>query len=218
MAERESLTAFPQEEAKLRRELAAAPVAHQTLRIPLARCDLARCGGMCCYDGIYVEDEAAGVLQGLAQSERSFFQSLGLDLPEQVIVNGAWRGRVVGPKTAVVPHPFSKTVAGYPGHFENTACAFLVPDGRCSLQVLAQARGKHKWYYKPFGCWLHPLTPVYRGRPQVGLENAQTDSCAFPDYPGFVSATFCGRECPGGEPAAIVLSEELAFVHKIVGA
>jgi hypothetical protein len=212
-----ALTAFPGEESALRRELAGAPVAHASLRRPLERCELARCRGMCCYDGIYVEPETAAVLQELADTEAPFFRALGVALPAKVIVHGSWKGRVTGLKTAVAPRAFSAAVADFPKHFSDTACVFLAPDGRCGLQVLAEARGRHKWYYKPFGCWLHPITTVYGGRSQLGLEDARSDPFRLTDYAGFVSATFCGREVAQGEAAATVLGEELDFLAQILG-
>lgn len=214
----DSLTAFPEEERQMRQQLARAPLARASLRRPLPSCDLTHCRGMCCHDGVYVEDEAADVLEALAKQEAGFFASLGLDLPARVIVEGSWRrGLVQGKKTAVVPHSFSHTVPGFPAHFPDTACVFHVADGRCGLQVLSEARGRHKWYYKPIGCWLHPLTTSYGGRRRIGLYDERSDPFRFADYPGFVSATFCGRNASTGSPASQVLREELQLLGQILG-
>ncbi|CRI67810.1 hypothetical protein THIOKS1850010 [Thiocapsa sp. KS1] len=212
-----SCTAFVEEEFRLRNQLGASSVAAESLRRPLQRCDLTQCRGMCCYDGIYVGDEAALILQALADNEGQFFASLGVQLPKQVIVEGSWKGVASGKKTAVAPRLFSKNVPGFPAHFNDTACVFLAPDGRCSLQQLSEARGRFKWYYKPIGCWLHPITTKYGATHRVGLHDSDTDPMTFEDYPGWVTATFCGRTFPGGRPAHEVLIEELEFLSRIVG-
>jgi hypothetical protein len=214
---RTSLTAFPHEESRLREDLACATLDHASLRRPLQHCDLAHCQGMCCYDGIYVEDEVATVLEALAVAEAPFFHALGVDLPEQVIVEGTWKGLVAGKKTAVAPRSLSTQVDGYPSHFHDTACVFLVADGRCSLQMLGVARGKHKWYYKPFGCWLHPLSTERGSGGRIALDDVESDPFRLDDYEGFVSATFCGREVDQGTPAATILEEELQFLGGILG-
>jgi hypothetical protein len=225
------LTAYPEQEQRLRETHALAPLMVETLRRPIRRCDLAQCKGMCCYDGVYVEAEAADVLQRLARDEADFFRSLGMDLPREVIVMGEWKGRFKGPKTAVLPRPFSRTVEDFPAHFHDTACVFLTPDGRCGLQVLSQARGKHPWYYKPFTCWMYPLTTSYDDKRaegekkpdkavRIGLYDEHSDPCQLPEeenYPGYVSVIQCGRTAPCGEPAYRVLREELAFLGQIIG-
>src|SRR5581483_10295109 len=149
--ERVPLTAFPRTEASLRDQLAGAPVHVESLRRPLVSCDLALCKGMCCHDGVYLGDDEAEVLADLAERETDFFRDLGLRLPDSVIVKGSFFGLVEGPKTATVPHAWRGRVADYPAHFSDTACCFLLEDGRCSLQVLSEARGKHRWFYKPTG-------------------------------------------------------------------
>jgi hypothetical protein len=211
-----SLTAFPREELRLRHSHADAPVAAATFDRPLARCDLGHCRGMCCYDGIFLEPEVAAMLPRLARDEAAFFAGLGLRLPDQVVVDGEWRGQVRGPKTAVAPRPLSQTVPGFPRHFHDTACVFATADGRCGLQLLSVARGRHPWFYKPFGCWLHPITLWYEGRACIGVEDERTDSCRLPGYDGFLTATFCGQTAPSGRPAREVLREELAFLGAIL--
>jgi hypothetical protein len=122
-----------------------------------------------------------------------------------------------GRKTAVMPRRFSETVEGFPAHFRNTACAFLAPNGRCSLQVLAEARGRHRWYYKPVRCWTFPLLLLDQGAPCIRLPDHQTDPDRLPNYDGYVSAVHCGRETTCGQPAYRVLGEELRFLGRIIG-
>jgi hypothetical protein len=149
-----------------------------------------------------------------------------------VVVEAEWQGEVSGLKTAVRPHPFARRVEGYPGHFKDTACVFLLEDGRCALQALAAERGRHPWYYKPFCCWQHPIAIVPAaeapGVPAVAgaagtegavvrLDDETTDPYRLPDYDGYVSRTWCGRTAPAGRPASEVLSAELAFLGAIAG-
>jgi hypothetical protein len=128
-----ALTAYPRTEASLRRELSSAPIHIASLQRLLRRCDLARCKGMCCYDGIYLSAEEATVISDLAMREARFFEDLGLSLPERVVVEGAWENLVSGMKTAVVGWSGSALVEGFPEHFRDTACVFHLRDGRCGL-------------------------------------------------------------------------------------
>ena len=142
--------------------------------------------------------------------------SLKLQLPEKVIVDGSFLGLVEGPKTATVPRVWRDRVANYPAHFEDTACCFLLDDGRCSLQALSMARSKHRWYYKPTGCWLHPLTTDHAPPCCIGLHDDSSDPFRLPNYNGFVTRTFCGNRSETGPPARETLREELAFLGAIL--
>ena len=215
-----ALTAYPRTEVALRGSLAAAHLDAPSFARPVQRCSLAACRGMCCYDGVYVNDEEAAVIEEVARQEAGFFRQLGLDLPEHVIVDGEWEGLVTGKKTAVVPYAFSPEVPGFPAHFKDTACVFHLDDGRCGLQVLSQARGRHPWHYKPFTCWLHPISiaPGEDGQGAVILlESEATDPYRLPDFDGYVEQTFCGRTAPCGQPGYEVLAEELALLGAITG-
>jgi hypothetical protein len=208
------LTAFPKTEAFLRWMLADAPLDVASLARPIRRCRLEDCKGMCCYDGIYLDDEEARVLVKLARDEADFFRDLGLNLPAEVVVDGNWEGLVSGPKTAVAPWPAAEGVPGFPPHFHATACVFHLPDGRCGLQVLSTARGRHPWYFKPTGCWLHPLSTD--DGDGLRLHDADSDSCRAPGYPGFIAWTRCGATDEQGQAAHEVLREELEFLGRIV--
>lgn len=212
-----SLTAYPADEAALRSRMAGGGVDAESFRRPVARCEISRCRGMCCYDGVYVRRESALVIERVAKEHAAFFSGLGLRLPERVIVKGDWPWKKGGLKTAVMPRAFSGTVEGFPSHFNDTACVFLTGDGRCSLQVLSTHLDRHPWYYKPVKCWMHPITLEGEGSAVLLLHSDRTDPYRFPGYDGFVSRIFCGRTCPGGAPAAHVLAEELTFLSRILG-
>jgi hypothetical protein len=211
------LTAYPRTERDLRGKLAAARVDAASFERALTPCSLSDCRGTCCYDGVYVSDEAAEVIQTLADQEADFFRQVGLRLPEQVIVDGEWEGRVAGKKTAVAPYPFSRRVADYPSHFGDTACVFLLEDGRCGLQLLSLARGRHAWYYKPVACWMHPISVASGDGVELILFDEMNDPDQTPEYEGFIAHTFCGKTAACGRPAREVLEAELRCLGEIAG-
>jgi hypothetical protein len=212
-----SLTAYPDDEVMLRRRMNGGSVDAASFQRPVKRCQISVCRGMCCYDGVYVSREAATVIERVAGEHAGFFAGLDLRLPARVIVEGDWAWKRGGLKTAVTHRPFSATVEGFPPHFTDTACVFLVADGRCSLQLLSVGQGRHPWFYKPAKCWQHPITLEGEAHAVLRLHDDRTDPFRFPGYDGFVSRIFCGRTCPGGAPAAVVLAEELRFLSRIVG-
>jgi hypothetical protein len=208
----DGLTAFKVARAALRKRLATASIDPAEFQRKLTRCSLPRCRGMCCYDGASVDNDTGAAIQDLATTRASEFASMGLNLPQTVIVNAEWNG-VVGTKTATKPFPYRSLVDGYPEHFNETACVFLLEDGRCGLQILSEGDGKNPWYYKPFTCWLQPIKLTDSA---IRLYDEATDPYRFPDYDGFVIRTFCGRTEQCGQPAAEVLKEEIDFLGKLL--
>jgi hypothetical protein len=209
------LTAFPGAESALRAHCAGAALDAPSFARRLARCDLARCRGMCCYDGVYVDEDTGAVLARLAVERRADFQAMGLALPDRILVTDRWRPSplVSDQRTAVREFPFAAVVAGYPAHFRQTACVFMLEDGRCGLQVLSEKDGRHPWFYKPIPCWLHPIAI---GETGITVHDEETDPFRFPWYDGYVTQTFCGRTVADGARAADVLAEELSFLQRIM--
>ena len=205
------LTAFAGAETALVESCAAAPVDGTAFRRKLSRCSLRQCRGTCCYDGVHVDDDTAAILQRLAGQRADEFREMGLNLPDAVIVHEQWRGSDPAAKTAVKPFPFSSVVEDYPAHFNDTACVFLLEDARCGLQVLAERDGKHPWHYKPFSCWLHPISA---SNPSTMVRTISTIPYRFRLRP--FCKTFCGRTCDGGQPAAEVLRAELEFLGRLL--
>src|SRR5262249_29629564 len=111
------LTAFAAAEASLVEQCGSTPCDAASFRRKLAPCSLGRCHGTCCYDGVHVDDDTAGVLQRLATERADDFRRMGVALPEAVIVHEQWRGSQPQAKTAVRPYPFKSTVKDYPSHF-----------------------------------------------------------------------------------------------------
>jgi hypothetical protein len=197
--------------------LAAARVDAESFTRPLSRCDLGSCHGFCCSSGVHLRREEGERIPLLAKEHASFFASLGLRLPEEVVVDVE---DAPGRKATVTKaHPFRSTTAGFPDHFPETACVFHLDDGRCGLQVLSVELGEHPWHYKPAACWLHPvITPGNPSRGwRVTLPDEVSDPEAGPDAPGFTCVTGCGRTDPEGAPAHVVLEEELRFLGEWIG-
>ena len=206
-----SVTAFSKSEETLRQRYGNTKLNPAEFERKLSRCSLT-CKGMCCYGGVSVDRDTAEVLQQLATERKSDFEQMGLTLPDQVVAPTEWHG-VVGNITALKPRPFRSMVEGYPQHFDETACVFLMDDARCGLQVLAGIDGKHPWYYKPFSCWLLPIK-LWEGA--IRLFDRTSDPFLYRDYDGFISRTFCGRTDECGSPAAEVFKPELEFLGQIL--
>jgi hypothetical protein len=207
-----ALTAFKKSLASLRNRLSNAKLDAREFTRKISRCSLETCRGTCCYDGASVDDDTAEVVQQLSSVRASDFASMGLVLPREVVETSEWKGKV-GKKTATRKFPFRSLVKDYPPHFNETACVFLLDDGRCGLQILSEKDGKHPWYYKPFTCWLQPIKISDSG---IHLYDEATDPFKFSDYDGFVSKTHCGRTSVCGAPAAEVLKQELGFLGKLL--
>lgn len=214
-----AITAYPESHEWLAETVATMKVDVVALERPLSRCDLAHCRGTCCHDGVYLGPEEASVLREVVAGAKEEFEAMGLELPTRVVVYGSWRDIASGPKTAVRQETRHGVVEGYPAHFPETACVFLLNDARCALQSLAMQRGLPPWYYKPLTCWMHPLgfDGIEDGVPVLTLHNEENDPQRFSDYDGFVCRTPCGKTCEGGEPAWKVLEEELRYLGEVGG-
>jgi hypothetical protein len=209
---RPTITAFRDSELALREQYGNARMNAEEFQRKINRCSLGSCRGTCCYGGVRVDDDTARVLQQLSLDRASTFRAIGLSLPNTVVAHTEWRG-VTGNITVLKPFPFRSLVGKFPSHFDETACTFLLDDGRCGLQVLAGLDGKHPWYYKPFSCW---LLPIKLWKTEIRLFNDETDPFRFLDYNGFFSQTFCGQTSKCGLPAAQVLKPELTYLGHIL--
>lgn len=207
------LDPLPETKRYFRRRLAKAPVDFESFGTPLRLCSLDDCLGMCCYDGVCLDDDEERYLAAILDAHPVYFKQLGLTsenaFEDAVFLDSDTR------KTRTKKFKYPKHV-GHPKHFENTSCAFRHDDGKCSLQSLAMQHGEHPWAYKPLSCWLHPISLERDDKTIVWLPRIGHDHLAEEGYPGYAPFTKCGEECPGGEPAYEVLKEELVTLGKIV--
>ena len=196
-----ALTGFPSLEADLVRTVQEAALDYESFQTPLRTCQLVRCKGMCCHDGVFVGKEEQRVIA--SKLEGDFFE--------------ASKGRT---KTRTISASEEMLGEGYPAHFPKTRCVFLDEQHHCRLQSLAMAEGKHPWFWKPFPCWLHPLgfqRNGSSGRPILSLPIEERDPACAKAYPGFASYTTCGRRDESGPPAWQTLQAELGFLSEISG-
>lgn len=231
-------TAFPGTMAAVRAAYATVPLDDASLARPLRPCDVASCHGQCCTEGVGLNAEELMVLRRLVRREAAFLASLGVgpadalletdgpvgtrDVPDDAppdadpddAVGDDDDAPAPGGRTAVRVRPQAEVPDDYPPRFAHAACAFLVADGRCALQVLAVERGHHPWWAKPLACWLHPLSLA---PDRIHLPDAATDRWGGAEGPGFASVTRCGRTMPEGRPAREVLAPELAQLERILG-
>ncbi len=168
-------------------------------------CELHACEGICCSDGAFLlPEEEALIHQVVAQHPEHFTH-----LPANYIFDGEWEGNT-GRKTAVYAFNYKNK----PAHFANTRCAFSEQDGKCSLQTLAVKLAKHKWHYKPMGCWLFPLSSDDKGLVAPPRTRRQDPNNLGKHYPGFATFTPCGKHDAKGKVWWIQLKEEVAEYHR----
>ena len=195
-----SLTGFPLLEKDLALTVRECVLDVESLQTLVKACDLARCRGMCCHDGVFVGKEEQQVISGLLTGEH-FVERNGKT------------------KTRTQPAGTGELGEGYPAHFPKTRCTFLDENHHCRLQSRAMDEGHHPWFWKPFPCWLHPLSfqKDRSGRAVLALPTARHDPAAESGYPGFASCTTCGKADEDGRPAWQVLAPELTFLSQISG-
>jgi len=211
-------TAYVDEAAWLSQWLRRGALDRRSFERPLIRCDLSACRGMCCYSGVSMHRTSARVLRKLVRHETDGFRALGVALsPDRVTrtMGPVWPFTVTVTRTR--SHPFSRLVDGYPAHFQDSACVFLMGDGRCSLQVFSALKGLHPWHYKPLVCVMQPIKLGTVPAVSLFLPNKGTDPSRTRRYPGYAVYTFCGQICFEGAPAYQVLQPELAFLGTIAG-
>lgn len=206
-------TIFPFTHQQLRESCGKAPINKASFNRRITRCSLERCRGACCYDGVYVDEATENALTDLVRTRAQDLKAIGMTIPDTLFVTGNWEGKKNGRKTAVHDFNFNEVVSDYPPHFNQTACVFHLSDGRCALQVLAEQDLRHGWDYKPVSCWLHPIDV---SQASITLHDEISDPYQVPEYPGYVSCTFCGRTDLAGEPSCNVLQPELSHLSDIL--
>lgn len=211
-----ALTAYPQTAADVGAQVREARLDHAAFERPVKACALERCRATCCHDGVHLSAEEAAGIMDVLDAHAEELASFGIELGSEAVVEvgGGW-------KTAVRAALAGELADDFSAHFLRTRCVLLDAAGRCGLQRLAMAQGRHPWYYKPLTCWIHPLAlrPMdrMRDRPELTLHGPEDDPQRTPAYPGFASCTHCGRPDRDGEPARVVLAAELEGLGKLAG-
>lgn len=178
--------------------------------VRVRHCDYKKCQAMCCYDGVYLQDGEAEVIQNVVEANPEYFSFV----PEEYIVPGNWNGTVSGQKTAVRAHAYTRF--DYPAFFNKTRCVFAKEDGSCSLQSFAMENHLPPYSFKPLACQVFPLetkngrflTPCRscdKGKYFIGLS-----------YPGYDNYTPCGINCISGEEWKNVLEQEISIYKSYI--
>ena len=163
-------------------------------------CNLDACQGICCSDGAFLQPGEERLIHRLVKKHPGHFHKLPVDY----IHDGEWEGNT-GRKTATLGFQYRQK----PEHFADTRCVFTEADGKCSLQTLAVKLGKHKWEYKPMGCWLFPLGAENGKLIAPPLGRRDDPNNLGKRYPGFAAFTPCGKNEPKGRVWWIALKEEV---------
>ena len=203
-------TAFPETVRAARAALRTAPVDDASFERPLSPCDVARCHGACCSDGVPLNAEEARVLARLAVDEAPALRAMGLQ-PTSLVASAEPGG---AGHTGIRGREAGERSPRHPASVPDTACAVLTPDGLCGLQVLAVDRGLHPWHWKPMTCWLHPIAADGSGirLPPEGISRER----AYRDG-GYASVTECSRAGADARPARDVLRRELEYLGALIG-
>lgn len=208
------LDPIPETRDYFRKRLRRAPIDFESFATPLRLCTLEGCQGMCCYDGVCLDEDEEHYLTAILEAHPLHFKPLGITrenaFEDAVFIDTDTR------KTATRKHKYPKHV-GFPKHFEKTSCVFRHEDGRCSLQALAMEHGEHPWAYKPLSCWLHPISLERNDRTILWLPTKGRDPLKDDKFPGYAPYTQCGEHCAGGQPAYEVLRQELETLGAVVG-
>lgn len=171
------------------------------------------CFGACCSLPVAVTQEEAEVLTELVKDKARVFREMGKVIRNPIIgFNARSKRRYLAKKyrnfrqmNKIIYNLIKKEKNLLPLGFKFFlnfihTCVFSMPDGSCSLQLLAKQEGLHKWYYKPFNCWKYPLS-IDKGRLTLA---EKLGSLHFP----------CSRD--KSTFAYQGLEEELSFLGKIV--
>lgn len=173
----------------------------------LKKCDMKKCLGFCCYDGVYLKNGEEEKLKNVIKTHPQDFP-----LPaEDYFEDGNWHNKVKGRKTAVRPFKYPNN---FPKHFNQTKCVFADSDGLCILQKIAIKEKIHPWSYKPIACCLFPLIEREGQLIPPPNKDEKDDYFINETYPGFVNCLYCGIDCDDGENWTDVLKDEIKFFNQ----
>jgi len=120
---------------------------------PVKRCELARCQGGCCADGVWVDVAEVAEIR----SHAALIQPL---LPEARRDPATWFDATEHDDDPSFPSGryTGTTTVEDPTHPSGTTCVFLRPGTRfCALQSAGLEHGMGAWRLKPHYCCLFPL-------------------------------------------------------------
>lgn len=205
---------MPETKKYFKRRLKNCPIDYKSFATPLRLCEMEDCRGMCCYDGVCLDESEEHYITAIVNAHPNHFKKLGITV-DNAFEDAEFLGSPTR-KTATKPCTYPEKVE-FPEHFEDTSCIFRHKDGRCSLQALAMEHGEHPWAYKPPSCWLHPISLERDDQSILWLPTRGKDHVVDEDYPGYSSYTRCGECVVGEQPAYESLKPELDVLGAIIG-
>ncbi len=206
---------MPDTKKYFKRRMLRAPIDYESFGISLRQCTMESCCGMCCYDGVCLDEDEEHYIGAIVDAHPVFFKEMGITR-EKAFEDAHFLGTECR-KTATRKYKHPEHV-NFPKHFENTKCIFRFDDGRCSLQTLAMEHGEHPWAYKPPSCWLHPISLERENKTVLWLPQKDTDLVVEKGYPGYAPYTRCGEDCGAeGMPGYEALKPELETLGILVG-
>jgi Fe-S-cluster containining protein len=185
-----------------------APVDHVSFHQTYTRCDLKSCEAMCCYQGAPLDINEAKLIEKLIKKHTKFF-AYYLDLSQPLITYFRNKRGEKRAQAKTLPHVFTRRMP-FVEKVKAQRCVFLDEHSRCLLQVLSAEIGEHPWFYKPSGCWLHPIRLMREDKPEITILQPEDYLEKGQNSAQFAPFTCCGAPCAvGGDKAYIVFSEEL---------
>lgn len=227
-----SFTVYAKAERNLKKLYASASVDFEAFARPILRCDLHQCKSMCCHNGVYLTPDEVGDLRQIVKQHYQKLESFGIRLPRDIVTPERFPDGIDVPKTTLKPKLFSKIVDNYPSDLTDTACCFLLEDGRCSLEATSIQAGKGPHYYRPLACSLYPIIiretpdlshPVRLSQDTPPMESVITlidersDPLTTEDSVGPAKFHRCALAVQHGRPAYQVLADEISLLGKILG-
>lgn len=168
------------------------------------------CEAFCCYDGAYINEKEEVQIKAFVREYKDKFRHL----PKEFIIDGNWRNLISGRKTATRPYVYQNE--GYPAHFEQTRCVFVLPNNECSLQRVATDLGYHPWKVKPRTCWMFPIRKGVNGEIKAPpKQNEPDDDYVDETYPGYIKFLPCGRDMKSGIEWYKILKQEILYNNYI---
>jgi len=141
------------------------------MKVPYRNDCAKMCSGKCCQGGVTISaEEMNGIyahMEDVKKVMRPFekelkswfkFENEAFFDEDRPGLRGVYGATRVDKHPNVTDADFVSVIAEEEDRGKHQACIFLTLDRRCALQVYSEQAGRHKWQWKPFYCWLFPLT------------------------------------------------------------
>jgi hypothetical protein len=122
----------------------------------ITRCEIQRCKGGCCADGVWVDFAHSQRVVAHAELIQPF-------MPAERRDPATWFAELHDDDPAFPSGQYiGTTTVEDPSHPSGTTCVFLRPEDRyCAIQAASIATGRPSWELKPYYCCLFPVVDEY---------------------------------------------------------